>query len=69
MNTIKHKVENKTKTIPKFKIGDRVFNKVTRQWVNIIDFDTEICLYIVQYNDGIKSRSLESELSEWLVEE
>lgn len=51
-----------TKSEPKFKAGDRVFNKVTRKWVNIIEFDIETGLYIVRYDDGIKSRSLESEL-------
>lgn len=69
MNTLKHKVEKKPKLKPKFKIGNRVFNKVTREWVNIIEFDAETGLYIVQYNNGIKGRSLENELSEWLVEE
>ena len=48
----------------KFKTGDRVFNKVTRKWVNIIEFDIETGLYIVRYDDGIKGRSLESELCE-----
>ena len=48
----------------KFKAGDRVFNKVTRKWVNIIEFDIETGLYIVRYDDGIQGRSLESELSE-----
>ena len=51
-----------TKSEPKFKTGDRVFNKVTRKWVNIIEFDIETGLYIVRYDDGIRSRSLESEL-------
>lgn len=48
----------------KFKAGDRVFNKVTRKWVNIIEFDIETGLYIVRYDDGIQGRSLESELCE-----
>lgn len=48
----------------KFKTGDRVFNKVTRKWVNIIEFDIETGLYIVRYDDGIQGRSLESELCE-----
>ena len=48
----------------KFKAGDRVFNKVTRKWVNIIEFDIETGLYIVRYDDGIQGRSLESELRE-----
>ena len=46
----------------KFKAGDRVFNKVSRKWVNIIEFDIETGLYIVRYDDGIQGRSLESEL-------
>lgn len=49
---------------PKFKVGDRVFNKATRKWVNIIEFDIETGLYIVRYDDGIQGRSLESELCE-----
>lgn len=48
----------------KFKAGDRVFNKATREWVNIIEFDIETGLYIVRYDDGIRGRSLESELCE-----
>lgn len=48
----------------KFKAGDRVFNKVTRKWVNIIEFDIETGLYIVRYDDGIQGRSLENELCE-----
>ena len=48
----------------KFKAGDRAFNKVTRKWVNIIEFDIETGLYIVRYDDGIQGRSLESELCE-----
>ena len=48
----------------KFKVGDRVFNKMTRKWVNIIEFDLETGLYIVRYDDGIQGRSLESELCE-----
>ena len=48
----------------KFNAGDRVFNKVTRKWVNIIEFDIETGLYIVRYDDGIQGRSLESELCE-----
>lgn len=48
----------------KFKAGDRVFNKATRKWVNIIEFDIETGLYIVRYDDGIQGRSLESELCE-----
>ena len=51
-----------TKSEPKFKAGDRVFNKVTHKWVNIIEFDIETGLYVVRYDDGIKGRSLESEL-------
>lgn len=58
-----------TKSELKFKIGDRVFNKVTREWVNIVEFDTETGLYIVRYDDGIRGRSLESEMIEGLVEE
>ena len=46
----------------KFKTGDRVFNKMTRKWVNIIEFDIETGLYIVRYDDGLQGRSLESEL-------
>lgn len=53
-----------TKSEPKFKAGDRVFNKATRKWVNIIKFDIETGLYIVRYDDGIQGRSLESELCE-----
>lgn len=53
-----------TKSEPKFKAGDRVFNKVARKWVNIIEFDIETGLYIARYDDGIKGRSLESELCE-----
>lgn len=53
-----------TKSELKFKTGNRVFNKVTRKWVNIIEFDTETGLYIVKYDDGIQGRSLESELCE-----
>lgn len=53
-----------TKSELKFKTGNRVFNKVTRKWVNIIEFDIETGLYIVRYDDGIKGRSLESELCE-----
>lgn len=37
----------------KFKAGDRVFNKATSEWVNIIEFDIETGLYIVRYDDGI----------------
>ena len=48
----------------KFKAGDRVFNKATSEWVNIIEFDIETGLYIVRYDDGIQGRSLESELCE-----
>ena len=53
-----------TKSELKFKTGNRVFNKVTRKWVNIIEFDTETGLYIVRYDDGIQGRSLENELCE-----
>lgn len=53
-----------TKSELKFKTGNRVFNKVTRKWVNIIEFDIETGLYIVRYDDGIQGRSLESELCE-----
>ena len=49
---------------PKFKTGDRVFNKVTRKLVNIIDFDLEKSLYIVRYDDGTRGRSLENEMIE-----
>lgn len=62
-------VEEETKLQLKFKAGDRVFNKVTRKWVNIIEFDIETGLYIVRYDDGIQSRSLESEMIEGLVED
>ena len=55
-------VKVKTKPQLKFKTGDRVFNKVTRKWVNIIEFDIETGLYIVRYDDGLQGRSLESEL-------
>lgn len=51
-----------TKPKPKFKAGDRVFNKVTRKWVDIIEFNIDTNLYIVRYDDGIQGRSLESEL-------
>ena len=59
---IECKVEEEFK--PKFKAGDRVFNKVTRKLVNIIEFDIETGLYIVRYDDGIQGRSLENELCE-----
>lgn len=59
---IECKMENEFK--PKFKVGDRVFNKATCKWVNIIEFDIETGLYIVRYDDGIQGRSLESELCE-----
>lgn len=59
---IECKMENEFK--PKFKVGDRVFNKATRKWVNIIEFDIETGLYIVRYDDGIQGRSLENELCE-----
>ena len=52
-----------TKSEPKFKAGDRVFNKATCKWVNIIEFDLETGLYIVRYDDGLQGRSLESELT------
>lgn len=61
---IECKVDEEIKPEPKFKAGDRVFNKVTRKWVNIIEFDIETGLYIVRYDDGIQGRSLESELCE-----
>ena len=59
---IECKMEDEFK--PKFKVSDRVFNKATRKWVNIIEFDIETGLYIVRYDDGIQGRSLESELYE-----
>ena len=64
---IECKMENEFK--PKFKVGDRVFNKVTRKWVNIIEFDIETGLYIIRYDDGIQGRSLESEMIEGFVKE
>ena len=67
MDEIFMKIETKPQL--KFKAGDRVFNKVTRKWVNIIEFDIETGLYIVRYDDGIQGRSLESELCEGIVEE
>ena len=59
-----NKITSELEPLTKFKAGDRVFNKVTRKWVNIIEFDIETGLYIVRYDDGIQGRSLENELCE-----
>lgn len=61
-NAYIYKTQNNGMKELKFKTGDRVFNKVTRKWVNIIEFDIETGLYIVRYDDGLQGRSLESEL-------